>query len=288
LRVAALFAGVAAVATLAGAVPSPALWAFESAQRMVGVTPSRPALVKVSNVTLVFEGARVIGLVTDSLQVVVYGDRGPVRIGLGTNAPTLVGDTLRLNHLPAFTADVTEGDVHVELRGVRGTLELGAEVEGGPATRYTVRGRHVILRQGGTGVGTALPTVSPATRPVDLDAFRSELAGRKAAYELMRADLLATYSPTFAMLRDVERELAALDSTLRAQPEATRKAVMGEVMRALATRIEALDAGWWPGPPEVEPSDQAQLRRFETRNVLLARRGELSRTWNVPLWSKKP
>lgn len=286
LRVAGLLAGVAAVATLAGAVPSPALWAFESAQRLAGVTPSRPALVKVSSVKLFFEGARVIGI-ADSLQVVVYRERGPVRIGLGTNAPTLVGDTLRLNHLPAFTADVTDGDVHVELRGVRGMLELGAEVEAGPATRYTVRGRHVILRQGGTGVGTALPTVSPETRPVDLDAFRSELAGRKAAYELMRADLLATYSPTFAMLRDVERELTTLDSTLRVQPEATRKAVMGEVMRTLTTRIEALDAGWWPGPPEAEPADQAKRRQEEMRHLLMLRRGELSRTWNVPIWSRK-
>ena len=53
----------------------------------------------------------------------------------------------------AFTADVTNGDVHVELRG-RGEIELAGDIVGGPAKQVTASGRHLVLMKGGVGIRT--------------------------------------------------------------------------------------------------------------------------------------
>ncbi len=88
--------------------------------------------------------------------ILIYGT-GPVRIGLGLAPLTLVGDTIRLKTFPAFTADVTNGDVHVELRGSEGTLEIGGIVHNGPATKVGASGRHLVLLKGGMGINTVRP-----------------------------------------------------------------------------------------------------------------------------------
>ncbi len=85
-------------------------------------------------------------------EILIYG-AGPVKVGLGTAEPQVVGDTIRLKIFPAFIADVTDGDVHVELRG-EGELEIAATVTGGPAARVSATGQHLVLLKGGTGIRT--------------------------------------------------------------------------------------------------------------------------------------
>jgi bla regulator protein BlaR1 len=88
-------------------------------------------------------------------EILIYGS-GPVKVGIGTNSPQVVADTIRLKTLPAFIADVTDGDVHIELRGV-GEIEIGGDVTGGPAVSISASGRHLVLMKGGTGIRTMRP-----------------------------------------------------------------------------------------------------------------------------------
>lgn len=85
-------------------------------------------------------------------EILIYG-AGPVKVGLGTAEPQVVADTIRLKSFPAFIADVTNGDVHVELRG-EGELEFAATVTGGSASRVSATGQHFVLLKGGTGIKT--------------------------------------------------------------------------------------------------------------------------------------
>ncbi len=86
-------------------------------------------------------------------EILIYGS-GTVKVGFGTSEPRVLSDTLRLKNFPAFTADVTQGDVHVELRG-NGEIELSATVTGGPAVEVSASGRHLVLLKGGSGIRTA-------------------------------------------------------------------------------------------------------------------------------------
>jgi hypothetical protein len=80
---------------------------------------------------------------------------GAARVGIGTGTPVRLTDTLRLRMLPAVTADVTDGEVHIQLVGP-GRMKMGGEVTGGPATHVTGEGRHLTILQGGAGI-RALP-----------------------------------------------------------------------------------------------------------------------------------
>lgn len=85
-------------------------------------------------------------------EILLYGN-GQVKVGFGTDEPQVVRDTIRLKTFPAFTADVTNGDVHIELRG-DGELELRGTVTGGAAVNLSATGKHIVLVKGGTGIGT--------------------------------------------------------------------------------------------------------------------------------------
>ena len=89
---------------------------------------------------------------SDSVRVLVWAT-GPARVGVGNAEPTALTDTLRLNSLPAITADVTQGDVHVQLLSP-GRMRLGGEVSGGRAIRFTAVGRHIVVLKGGVGANT--------------------------------------------------------------------------------------------------------------------------------------
>jgi hypothetical protein len=89
---------------------------------------------------------------TDSVQVLVWA-AGPAKVGVGDAAPVPLADTLRLSSLPAITADVSEGDVHIRLM-TPGRMRLGAEVSGGRAIRFTATGRHIVVLKGGVGADT--------------------------------------------------------------------------------------------------------------------------------------
>ena len=89
---------------------------------------------------------------SDSVQVLVWASGG-AKVGVGSADPTPLADTLRLSSLPAITADVSEGDVHIRLL-TPGRMRLGAEVSGGRAIRFTATGRHIVVLKGGVGADT--------------------------------------------------------------------------------------------------------------------------------------
>lgn len=97
-----------------------------------------------------------------SPSIVVY-TVGDALVGLGTNPPTQLLDTLRLRRLPAMTLDVTDGDVHVELVG-DGRLSIGGDVSGGPATHLSATGHHVVVLKGGLGIDPGFNTPSSGPR----------------------------------------------------------------------------------------------------------------------------
>ena len=90
---------------------------------------------------------------TDSAVRVLVWTTGSARVGIGAADPTALTDTLRLSALPAITADVSEGDVHVRLL-TPGRMRLGGEVSGGRVVRFTATGRHVVVLKGGVGADT--------------------------------------------------------------------------------------------------------------------------------------
>ena len=85
-----------------------------------------------------------------STSFLVYTTDG-ARVGIGLDPPTARADTLRLDGLPAITADVTDGEVHIEVSGA-GTIRVAGHVTGGPARRLSGAGRHIILLKGGSGI----------------------------------------------------------------------------------------------------------------------------------------
>jgi hypothetical protein len=89
---------------------------------------------------------------SDSVTVLVWAT-GSAKVGVGAADPTPLADTLRLSSLPAITADVSEGDVHIRLM-TPGRMRLGAEVSGGRAIRFTATGRHIVVLKGGVGADT--------------------------------------------------------------------------------------------------------------------------------------
>ena len=142
-------AGALAATILLGAVPAPP-------------SPGTPAAPSASaaGATVRITKLGLKGIEVDNRgemvgEILIYGS-GPVKVGIGTNSPQVVADTIRLRNLPAFTADVTDGDVHIELRGA-GEIEIGGDVTGGPAVSLSASGRHLVLLKGGTGIQTMRP-----------------------------------------------------------------------------------------------------------------------------------
>lgn len=92
---------------------------------------------------------------TDATRIRIYAE-GPARFGLGISTPTPLVDTLQLSGLPAFTVDVSQSDVHVELldnTAAQGaSFYLGGSVTNGPARRVAASGRHLLVLKGGHGV----------------------------------------------------------------------------------------------------------------------------------------
>ena len=82
---------------------------------------------------------------------------GAAKVGIGSGALKAIRDTLHLKSLPGFTADVTEGEVHIKLLGsAAGTIELTATVTGGPAKSLSGRDSYLVLMKGGVGIRTML------------------------------------------------------------------------------------------------------------------------------------
>ena len=102
------------------------------------------ALVHITSVGLVDVGPSPVILIYTS---------GGGRAGLGVESPKALTDTLRLDHLPAMTLDVTDGDVQLQLVGP-GQISVGGNVTGGSSVSLSGAGRHITLLRGGTGIRT--------------------------------------------------------------------------------------------------------------------------------------
>jgi beta-lactamase regulating signal transducer with metallopeptidase domain len=224
-------------AKLAAAIPTPTILTSALSVPTGQAAPVRVSrradsvLVKVTRLGIELAQAPATG--SPPLEIVMYGD-GPVRVGLGTAALTPLRDTIRLDHLPAFTADVSYGDVHVEMRRVAGKLTLGGDVTGGVISGFSLRGRHVVLSSRAMGIGAAASPVAPARSQWD------SLTARKAALELERVRLLVTYEPRFARVQSVDRELGRLDDQLRSMPSVVAWNVIRSTTQALGARAETL------------------------------------------------
>jgi len=146
-----VFAAVATVSMTAetasaqGPVLSPS-----QAQQPLGTLQPQPRVLRATIVRL--SALALEKLPSDSVQVLVWTS-GSAKVGVGSADPTPLADTLRLSSLPAITADVTDGDVHIRLL-TPGRMRLGAEVSGGRAIRFTATGRHVVVLKGGVGADT--------------------------------------------------------------------------------------------------------------------------------------
>ena len=141
VRRSALLLGTAAVTTtVALALPTP---------RASAASPAAPSRAVVHLTSVGMEGTEMAG---DSLAspLLVYAT-GAARVGIAGQKLVALRDTLRLYRVPAITADVTDGDVHLELSGP-GSLRVGGDVTGGPATHVTANAHHIVLLKGGIGI----------------------------------------------------------------------------------------------------------------------------------------
>lgn len=196
----------AAMATLAVAIPAPPKVAVASAPIPAATRrPLEAVLIKVTRLGLQLAAPLSAG--SAPVEIVIYGT-GAARVGIGTAPPTLLRDTIRLNHLPAFTADVSSGDVHVELRRTAGTVELGGDVTGGVVSSFTIRARHVVLSKRGVGVAsTASPLAPAASQSIAQEAVQGPVASEADVESLARRgidQLFAGVSISAAQRREAE------------------------------------------------------------------------------------
>jgi hypothetical protein len=283
------------------ALPAPAVRA-RLADRVVAPTvlAAAPALVRQADVPPVLLSVTHVGLTFAALpttpdggvEIVMYAN-GPVQIGIGVSALTPLRDTLRLRTLPAFTADVSQGDLHVELRRGATSMELRGTVRGGPATAVGATGRHFAFDKGGTGVrlvggpagqtpGEAAsrarnPRASTMTPVSTTDALLADsVAARKAVLELRRVKMLTKYEPTGVLMQEVNGQLAALDRTLATVPPRAQARALGDVLLMLDRReaglkveLAQLEAKYESFSPMVQEAKQEivllDARRAEIR-----------------------
>lgn len=245
--------------SLAFAIPAPR--AVRS--REPSSAPIMPAARNSGEVKTIVVNVTRLGLELDdtpvagkaSMQIVLYGE-GPVRIGIGGGALRPLTDTLRLDHLPAFSADVTSGSVHIEMRQVRGTLELGGDVAGGPMTTFSVRARHVVFAKGGSGVrglpatsdgasGTSRSSSVSRSAPARTSSASSKdqariladsLAVRITLAELRYNVVRMRYSDNYPLLLDTERQFDSMQKVLDSLPPSARARVRTIVQTFLTER----------------------------------------------------
>lgn len=144
-----LAAGMVATASIALAVPMPRSVATPSPQQPV-VQGNGRTMVRITSVGL--EGVEWAANGSLKGEVLIH-TTGGAKVGIGTGELKPIRDTLHLKSLPAFTADVTDGEVHIWLAApAKGTIELKATVTGGVAKSFTGKDSYLVLMKGGAGV----------------------------------------------------------------------------------------------------------------------------------------
>ncbi len=154
--VALLVCGMAATASVAFAIPLPRPSAMP--QVAAPVQGDGRAIVRVTSVGM--RDVEVDGSGKIKGEILIYAT-GDAKLGLGTGALRPLKDTLHLKAMPAFSADVTNGEVHIKLVGSdNGEISLAATVSGGSAKSYRGEAAHLVLMKGGAGIRT-LAKVAP-------------------------------------------------------------------------------------------------------------------------------
>jgi len=98
-----------------------------------------------------------------TVTILVYTTKS-ARITVGKISARITSDTLQLRTPTSFTADLSNGEVH--LVAVDGSaLDVTAVFTDSPASRATAHFGHVILKQGGTGVSSGLIDVASEVEP---------------------------------------------------------------------------------------------------------------------------
>lgn len=150
--VALLIVGVVSTGSLAFAIPVPQ--PSIASRDVVPTQTDGRVIVRVTSV-----GTHAVEWTSDGKlkgEVLIF-TRGAAKVGIGSGELRAIKDTLRLKTLPGFTADVTDGEVHIKLLGSdRGTIELTATVTGGPATSLSGRDSYLVLLKGGVGIKTMM------------------------------------------------------------------------------------------------------------------------------------
>lgn len=299
LRLALIGSALLGAAAVATAIPAPSLdrdvqvtaprppaIAAPSARAAAATAP--PAIVSITHTGLTFS----LIPTTDSVQIVLYGN-GPVRVGLGTQPRALLADTLVLNALPAFTADVSEGELHIELRRGARLLEVRGDVQGGTALSVGATGRHLVLNAGGTGIrtvreaggagapgkpsGRSRTPVARATPAASMSEplLADSVAARKAQLELHRLRLLAILESSSPPVRETVAQLDALDRLLATVPPRNRNGAIAEVLRTLDRRAAGLTADIAQRQTQNEMTSPMMVTLVRELDLLGARREEL-------------
>lgn len=318
LRVLTIVAGMIGTGTMAIVIPAPVLMtprAPRESSALAAVESTAPAIVAVTYAGVPFSSTT--GRAENAPEILLYGS-GSVSLGFGNQSRSALRDTLRLTALPAFTADVTHGDLHVMIRRGAPSISLRGYLQSAPTEEFGATGQHLMLPKGGAGMrilgAAAMPSprqlleeravemqarnraaeLSARNRATDSSRREFELTSverlyadsaiaRRSEMELQRVKLLSQYTPTSQQVRDLERQLDALDRTLRALPPATAARARAEILASINRREAGLKL-------ELEQRrvryDSTAVNLTPIRSELeqlSKRRQELSRIREVPI-----
>lgn len=149
-----LAVGIAGTTSMALAVPMPRSVANPGVP--LPAQHDARAIVRITAVGL--EGVEWTANGTLKGEVLIH-TTGGAKVGIGTGELKPVRDTLHLKSLPAFVADVTDGEVHIWLAApAKGKIELTATVTGGAAKRLSGKDSYLVLLKGGAGIKTMFGT----------------------------------------------------------------------------------------------------------------------------------
>lgn len=158
-RIGIIASGAAAILVLAAAyrTPRPEPPPLRSNQSIVS-DAAAPRALDNQGESVAKENIAMVAIESKSrthVDVIVYATKA-ARVAAGALTPGMSRDTLRLRTPATVTADLTGGEVHiVSLDG--SMVEVTAIFRDSPAIKAQNQSAHVVLKQGGVGVGVSPP-----------------------------------------------------------------------------------------------------------------------------------
>ncbi len=275
MRVLTVLAGMIGTGAMALVIPAPVLLApsapsESSALAAGGATAS--AIVAVTYAAMPFTSTT--GRGATAPEILLYSS-GSVSLGFGNQSRSALRDTIRLTALPAFTADVTNGDLHVVIRRGAPSISLRGYLQSAPTEEFGATGQHLMLPKGGAGMRILGAAPMPSQRQLleervvemqarnretevrarnrAMDSARREreltalerlivdsAAARRSELELRRVKELSTYVPESRQVQEIERQLRTLNETLGTLPPEAITTALADAMQALRRREAGL------------------------------------------------